>query len=847
MINLPINNINPTVSTTLSFKSFVSVLCGLAVMLSAVFFLNIEENLNLFELFGIAVIGFLVYAFIPFSFKLPFLFLLNVGAILIMLGPIDGILMLIYSLSLFGILNLPIKVKWRTVFLVLVGLVLAMARLKFILLPHGSIILPVLGGLFMFRAVLFLHEQRFIKVQETWWLRLNYFFLLPNLIFVIFPVVDYKTFIKNFYSKPATETYHKGVLLIANGIFHLFLYRLIYYYLIPNPTDIQDVYGWLQFVVTSYALIVRLAGIFHISAGIICLFGFDLPPTFNHYFFANSFSDLWRRVNMYWRNFVMKVFYYPIYFKLKNLGTVKAIAVSILITFVFNWLLHTYQWFWVRGSVLFTIQDTSFWAVFGITVMLNSVYQALPRQKKQLSPGFHFINSCVLSLRIIGIFLFMAFLWSWWTTPSIMAWWGLLSIWETVTTSQILTILIGLIVWVLIYTIFQFFRYHYDHMPANKKLSTKSIYVMVVVGIGLVSLIGLPNFSKQIEKKFKFNMEPVLHTQLNDADRETQFKGYYETMLAGNNLLATPLDETEGDKPEDWRQLHTLDALDRTDNLLTKNLKPNLDLIFKGALLTTNEFGLRDRPVQKNTPANTLRIALMGGSIEMGSGVTTEQTFENLVEDSLNKEHFYKLFEKVEIVNFAIPGTHLPQHMARVDKIVPEFEPSVIIYTAHSDEISRIINAMYRIYVENINVAEYTYLDSLYKSLELPRSVDESTFKRKIRPHMMSFMTWGLSHIKNNADAMGAVPVWMFINALDGKQTDKEDKQIEKLAADLGFYTLDLHNYQGDYPIKDIILRSWDSHPNKLGHQLIANKMIEAIKKNDDLNKRINDNYYFKK
>jgi len=345
-----------------------------------------------------------------------------------------------------------------------------------------------------------------------------------------------------------------------------------------------------------------------------------------------------------------------------------------------------------------------------------------------------------------------------------------------------------------------------------------------------------------MEKKLHVEMDPVIHTRLNDADRENQFKGYYETMLADANIISNPLDELEEGKPREWQQLNSLGAMISTKDLVTKKLKPDLDIEFKGARFQTNKFGLRDRTMNLVPESNTLRIALLGGSIEMGSGVTTEQTFENLVEDRLTNERLFSPFKRVEIVNFAVPGTHLPQHLARLDKIVPEFKPRLIIYTAHSHEVRRIRNALYRVYSDSLYL-EYDYLISFFRDLNLPATIDEGTFTRALRPKMMGFIEWGLSHIKHTADSIGAIPVWMFVPSLDGDYTPEEDAQNAAIAKKLGFYILDLHQFNGATPEDSIILRRWDRHPNALGHELLAKKMYEEINKNDALIKRIKELY----
>ena len=41
-----------------------------------------------------------------------------------------------------------------------------------------------------------------------------------------------------------------------------------------------------------------------------------------------------------------------------------------------TWFLHSYQWFWLRGSVLFEWQDILFWTVLGVLVVINSLWEA---------------------------------------------------------------------------------------------------------------------------------------------------------------------------------------------------------------------------------------------------------------------------------------------------------------------------------------------------------------------------------------------------------------------------------------------------------------------------------------
>jgi len=818
----------------LSIRPYLEIVFGLAAIVAAVYFLHLEESLKLIRVLSVAAGGFLLYAILPLKFRLPFLFGLTIAAMLALLGVKEGLILTGFSLALFGIINLPISVRLRTVSLIIAGIALALIRMEYWSFSWGSTVTTILGGLFMFRSILYLYEARFAKKTANLWLRLNYFFLLPNLVFTIFPVVDYKTFINNYYSKPAYETYRKGILWMANGVVHLFAYRLIYYYLIPNPTEIESVFNWLQYVVFSYALIVRLAGIFHLSAGVLCLFGFDLPPTFQHYFFANSFTDLWRRLNIYWRDFVVKVFYYPVYFKIKRIGTIKAVAISILITFAINWLLHFYQWFWLRGTFLFSVQDVSFWTIFGIAVMINSVYEARPKKKKPVHIGFHLPSAFRLSLQVIGTFLFMVLIWSWWTTPSVNAWWGLLSVWKEIGMNEIIILFSGLIGLVFLGVCLSWLIYKNEKGDGLMRLSNGSVYILSVSMVWLLGLAAIPVVNTQIGSRLNIDMEPVIKTKLNAADRQNQFRGYYEDILSVRSMMDTPLEDVLRDQPKEKVTLFKLGALDMHDGLITKTLKPNLDLQYRGARFQTNDLGLRDRPTTQERPSNTLRMVLLGGSIEMGSGVTMDETYENVVEDKLQSETSLNSFRKIEILNFGIPKLHLPQHIARVDQIIPELDPQVVIYTCHSHEIERAMASLFRAYKAGKKI-EYEYITDLFEELDLSKSVDETAFNRAMLPEMPNLIEWGLTHIKQQVESMGAIPVWMFVPSLDGKVDHEEDKELIQMAERLGFYILDLRGFSGSRSQEELIIGLWNRHPNALGHKLLAKKMYAEMIANQPL------------
>ena len=93
----------------------------------------------------------------------------------------------------------------------------------------------------------------------------------------------------------------------------------IYHHLSLTPLEVDNGGELARFVLSNYGLYLRISGHFHFIVGLLQLFGFNLPETHHRFYLASSFSDFWRRINIYWKDFMMRVFYFPMLFRLQAL------------------------------------------------------------------------------------------------------------------------------------------------------------------------------------------------------------------------------------------------------------------------------------------------------------------------------------------------------------------------------------------------------------------------------------------------------------------------------------------------------------------------------------------------
>jgi D-alanyl-lipoteichoic acid acyltransferase DltB (MBOAT superfamily) len=155
---------------------------------------------------------------------------------------------------------------------------------------------------------------------------------------------------------------------------------------------------------------------------VLHLFGFQLPETHHRYLLASSFTDYWRRINIYWKDFMVRVVFNPVVFRLKRRPQPMALGISTAVVFIVTWLLHAYQSFWLRGVWGFGLPDAMFWGILGILVLVNVQLEARRARHRRTGPGETAPRLALRALRVAGTFTTIALLWSLWSSPSVGSW-----------------------------------------------------------------------------------------------------------------------------------------------------------------------------------------------------------------------------------------------------------------------------------------------------------------------------------------------------------------------------------------------------------------------------------------
>ena len=168
--------------------------------------------------------------------------------------------------------------------------------------------------MFMFRLIVYLYDLRHGAAPFGPGGRSAYFFMLPNVCFPLFPVVDYKTLQRSAYNDDALRLYQTGAKWMLRGLVQLALYKIVYFLLVIDPSEAVNGTGAARYMVATYLLYLKISGLFHLIVGLLHMYGFGLAETHHMYLFSSSFTDFWRRINIYWKDFIQKLVFNPVYF-----------------------------------------------------------------------------------------------------------------------------------------------------------------------------------------------------------------------------------------------------------------------------------------------------------------------------------------------------------------------------------------------------------------------------------------------------------------------------------------------------------------------------------------------------
>jgi D-alanyl-lipoteichoic acid acyltransferase DltB (MBOAT superfamily) len=814
------------------------VIIQVGLVMFAAFRFEIVSDFGFRRLAPLIVLGFVVHAVLPLRFRPTFFLLLSFAAIGVVLPFPYSIILIAIGLGLFGLCHLPIAFGARVALIIAAALVIAGIRAGSELFPGtaevGALVMPIIGAMFMFRLAIYLYDLRHEKSPAPLSQRLSYFFMLPNVSFLLFPVIDYQAFRRNYYDKNEFDIYEKGVLWILRGLVHLLLYRIVYQLYSTSPESVTDFGGVVAFMLSTYLLYLRISGQFHLIVGILCLFGYNLPETHKMFYLASGFNDFWRRINIYWKDFMMKIVYYPVFVHLRRFGMMPGMIVATLAVFFGTWILHSYQWFWLRGTFPITATDAIFWGVLAVFVVWNSVHESKSGRKRSLGKvEWSLAEALARAVKTVGFFILMTILWSLWNSATVSQWASMVSNVGAADLADIGLLVVGIVAAILLGVLFQFINSlrRKSTLGGTEHLLINPVAYTIVMSAILLTLT-FPQITNHFPATTAAYVDVIQKDRLNVHDQVLAERGYYEDLL-DNPSFTSALSVAQGRRPktQEWEATRTSNVVNETHDAWEYELKASLSESYKGALFETNQWGFRDKEYSLQKPASTHRIAMIGASVEMGGGVTNDEVYEAVLEDNLNRHHADGYYSNHEVLNFSVGGYGMLHKFMIAEQKIDRFEPDMVLLTIFNTEDRRTLGHLAALVSADIEIP-YAEIRQIVQQSGARSDMTRAMIETRLRPYVDDVITWSMRRLVELSAERGFTLAAIYMPHLEELTSIVDEPRADRLDQSMqaaGLEPIRVSDIFDGQDLEAMKLSEWDAHFSVSAHKVVGEYLARRL------------------
>jgi hypothetical protein len=337
--------------------------------------------------------------------------------------------------------------------------------------------------------------------------------------------------------------------------------------------------------------------------------------------------------------------------------------------------------------------------------------------------------------------------------------------------------------------------------------------------------------------------------ELNRAEREQHAAGYYEGLIGGGEGAEGARGELAlrlMGKPNGWVQFNDAGVAHAIpEDFLQFELQPGIRRMLFGKPFVTNSHSMHSDEVSLEKPPGTFRIALLGSSMDMGWGVTSEETYSHRLQQWLNHHAQVRGVDssrRFEVLNFAVAAYGPLQRLESFRRKARDFKPDLVIFAATMLDLR-----LTEIHLCDAikNRADLTF-DFLERALErfgvnpADREVDaqgrlvhKNELKAKLGPHYWELYDETIGALAGDCRVAG-VPLLMVIIPRVGKADAPASRaepvaHLKAIAAHHAVPIYDLTDSFDRFDPASLEIAAWDDHPNALGHQRLFLALGRAL------------------
>ncbi len=313
-------------------------------------------------------------------------------------------------------------------------------------------------------------------------------------------------------------------------------------------------------------------------------------------------------------------------------------------------------------------------------------------------------------------------------------------------------------------------------MTTPEMASVTSVRLGIINSLGLL-VLGLLPWPTDWDK-VRDTVDSVRSPESSRTERDGHATGYYEGLIGGarstdgyyidasQRLIGNPAGLVPFKEAD---VVHYLGG-----EFLQFELKPSLDRTLFGKPFLTNEFGMHDDPVTLEKSEGTFRIAVLGSSIDMGWGVSYQDTYVHQLQEWLNSHAARTGLapgRRFEVLNFGVAAYSPMQRLETLRTKVMAFDPDLVIYSATTNDIRLTEIHLCEILRKRIDL-KYDFLREAVAQAALSKDdtrvdaegelVNKTWLKRKLQPFYWSLYDATLATIAGECRTAG-LPLAMVI------------------------------------------------------------------------------------
>jgi hypothetical protein len=273
-----------------------------------------------------------------------------------------------------------------------------------------------------------------------------------------------------------------------------------------------------------------------------------------------------------------------------------------------------------------------------------------------------------------------------------------------------------------------------------------------------------------------------------------------------------------------------------------RELVPGADVQFRGIRIHVNRWGQRDRDYERQKPPGVVRVALVGASNDMGWGVEQADTYENRIEERLNRELGPRTGRRYEILNFSVPGYTLLEMTCVVEGQIPAFAPDVVVVSVTAQDLRQELLKRLAWFVQSRREGAYDFVRAAMAQSGARREDRLSRLERRIAPYRLAVAEGCFARLARFSERTH-VPVAAAILRLDVKTgLDPFLPWAAQAAARHGLIVLPVFRaFEGGDPHEMYVDLFEDRHPTAHAHRAIADDLFEVMLSEPRVGQRLRD------